>query len=79
MEWISTEKEMPKAEKPVLACGLNSHGKIRRLRACYISKHFKESDGDNYLGDCDYCEHRDIYYWPKGWYEWNEYEDKLKK
>lgn len=75
MDWKETKQEMPKPELPVIAYGLNSHGKIRRMRACYIPENYMESDGDSFLGADCYNEEKDMYYWPKGWYEWNEYEE----
>ena len=67
-EWKNVG-EMPKAGKPVLV----STGKLV-LKACWIPQYFQEDDGD-YLGDPEYCDEKDQYYWPGGWYEWNYYED----
>jgi hypothetical protein len=78
MEWTEFKNKKPKTGIPVLACGINSCGKIRRLRACYIPENFMENDDDSFLGelgeDC-YNEEKDMYYWPEGWYEWNENEE----
>lgn len=70
MAWIETKKEMPKNGLPVLVCGVNSYNKTRRMRACYIPDNYIESDGEDF-----YNEDKDVYYWPKGWYEWNEHEE----
>ncbi len=73
-DWISVEYMMPKPGVPVIAYGKNSHGKVRRIRAAYAPKHYLE-DEENYSGDADYNEANDTYYWPEGWYEWNDTED----
>jgi hypothetical protein len=75
MKWISTKERMPEPGKPVLACGKNEYNKKITMRACFIPEYFEEADGDNYMGDPVYNEEKDKFYWPKGWYEWNEYED----
>ena len=75
MKWISVKERLPKPELPVIVWGLNSYDKVRRMRACWVPKHYMESDGDSFQGDDDYCEEKDMSYWPEGWYEWNEYEE----
>jgi hypothetical protein len=72
--WIETKNKMPKPGIPVIACGLNEYGKLRRIRAAYFPKHFKIDDS-GYIGDSDYCEEKKEYYWPEGWYEWNEFDE----
>jgi len=74
-QWIEiTDDNMPPKGIPVIAFGKNDNGKNRTLRAMWIPKNFQEDDGD-FSGDADYNEEKDAYYWPEGFYEWNEYED----
>jgi hypothetical protein len=63
----------PKSGHPVLvACGK------KVLRAAHATKF--ELDEENW-GEFnggeggDYQESDDCYYWPEGWYEWNEFEE----
>lgn len=72
-KWISVEKEMPKTGVPVIAYGINENGKSRRLKAYFAPKF--SIDADCFEGDADYCEEKDEYFLPEGWYEQNEYED----
>ncbi len=44
------------------------------IRAMFIPE-FTLEDNGNYLGDSSYKEENDTYYWPEGWYEWNDHED----
>ena len=44
------------------------------LKACFIKKFAMEAS-DTYDGEADYSEELDEYYWPEGWYEWNQHED----
>ena len=44
------------------------------LKACFIKKFAMEAS-DTYDGAADYSEELDEYYWPEGWYEWNQHED----
>ena len=74
-EWISVDERLPKSGLPVIACGLNEYRKIRRLRAAWVEKYNIEDEHDEYLGPSDYCTETDLYYWPEGWYEWNEVEE----
>lgn len=73
MEWIDVTKGLPESGKPVLVA-YTKNGRQKWARACWIPKHFEEDTG-NYCGDADYNESNDTYYWPPGWYEWNEFED----
>lgn len=43
----------------------NSLGKGRIIKAFYAEQHAIESDEEN----SDYCEERDAYFIPEGWYE----------
>ena len=73
-EWTNA-KNPPEAGVPVIALGKNGAGKVRRIRACYVPKYFMEDDDDSFSGDADYNEDNDTFYWPEGWYEWNEMEE----
>jgi len=66
------KKPIPRV--PVLVCVKDGKDRHHILRACWIPKHFEEDDG-NYQGDADYLEEKDTFYWPKGWYEWNDCEE----
>jgi len=68
-QWVRVKDTPPPAEKTLVAFG--SH---KFVKAQYVPKHSIE-DTDNYQGDPEYCEKDDQYYWPEGWYEWNECED----
>lgn len=69
MEWIKITEKMPEPGNIVLSFGKNTI-----LRAVYIPEYFME-DQDNFLGELDYSEENDEFYWPEGWYEWNVHED----
>ena len=43
------------------------------IRAMFIPQYSVEA-GD-YEGDADYSEEKDEYYYPEGWYEWNNYDE----
>lgn len=74
-EWISPKTRFPEPDKPVIAFGINEENELVIIRAKYIPKFFI-IDGDlSFLGDSTYDETTDEYYWPEGWYEWNEMED----
>jgi hypothetical protein len=72
MEWIPINNKYPEAGKPVIVAAKDGNRKVI-LRAAWIPKHFE--DGGNYDGDCDYDEEKDAYYWPEGWYEWNDCDE----
>jgi len=72
--WTKLNAGMPKAGEPVLACV--GSGKCRTIiRAVWMPKYFEEDDGDNYDGESEYNQEKDRYYWPEGWYEWNERDE----
>lgn len=72
MNWIDAAGEKPEAERPVLVV-FADNGRVRWARACWVPKHTcsGEYEGD----DADYVEADDEYYWPEGWYEWNQCEE----
>lgn len=45
------------------------------IRAMWVAKHSMEVGSDCEFMEPDYNEEEDIYYWPEGWYEWNEHEE----
>ncbi len=73
-DWIPVGERLPEQEVPVLAFGPNSFDKARTMRAVYVRARTHEDDG-SFAGDTDYDEAKDTYYWPEGWYEWNEHEE----
>ena len=76
-EWVSVEERLPTSGVKVIARYKNGMGKERRVMAEYIAQYSIEQDGDSDSIDPDYCEERDIYYWPAGWYERIENWDDL--
>lgn len=69
--WIKVTHRLPESGVPVLAFVTNELGRTRRIRAQWCAKFTEESDGD----DAEYCEEKDTYYSPEGWYESNEYDE----
>lgn len=69
--WIAVKDQLPKPGTPVLV----SCEKLV-LRAAHAPR-FTLLTGldDNFPDGGDYNEEADDYYWPEGWYEWNQYED----
>ena len=62
----------------VLVFYRNVCGKARVIKAEYYPKHFLPASDMNYEAeDADYCEEKDEYYTPQGWYElidnWDDY------
>lgn len=71
--WIPCVERMPESGHAVLAFFKNHYGKGRRVRAMWVKKFTMD---DNYEGDDgDYSEERDRYYWPEGWYEFNDSDE----
>lgn len=69
-QWVAVSERLPESERTVLAYYLNSHGKVRRIRAEYIAAKTKGADdGWDEEYTADYDEETDQYYWPAGWYE----------
>lgn len=67
-------ESVPKG-RAVLVYYKNSLGKGRTVKASYIEKFTEEATEECDFGE--YCEERDIYCWPEGWYEqidnWDEF------
>ncbi len=76
-DWIriNSNEDLPERHKIVLAFGLNEYNKERILRAIYVAKFSLEDEYDEFSGDSEYSEEKDKYYWPEGWYEFNEHEE----
>jgi hypothetical protein len=78
MEWVPvTPETMPEIQKnrycePTIV--LATDGKIV-ARAAYVPKFTINCEDQDYDGDQDYNEIEDKYYWPEGWYEWNDCEE----
>jgi hypothetical protein len=73
--WISVDERLLEKDTPFFVYGLNECRKGRTMKARWIPKFYKEDDAELFLGTCDYDEETDMYYWPEGWYEWNECEE----
>lgn len=71
--WMPVGERMPQAMQPALATVLENN-RLFVVRAVYAPK-FGVEDYGTFQGDTDYHEERDCFYWPEGWYEWNEHED----
>lgn len=73
--WTPVTESLPPTGKPVLVCYRNSHGNLRRVRACWIAENTQIADDDS--ESSVYNEQDDMFYDPPGWYEqmdnWDEY------
>lgn len=72
MNWQPIETA-PSKGTPVLVV----YGK-KVLRAAQAKKFELDEENYGYFNDgegADYNEANDTYYWPEGWYEWNETEE----
>lgn len=67
--WVSLPGALPKPGTPVLL----DIGEKYPIRAQWVPKDSLEATGDGDYGE--YNEASDMYYWPEGWYEWNQYEE----
>lgn len=67
--WVSLPGALPKPGTPVLL----DIGNKYPIRAQWVPKDSLEATGDGDFGE--YNEASDMYYWPEGWYEWNQYEE----
>ena len=85
--WIRCEDCMPPKQHTVLAVYCEERNdystafkykkKLYRtvVRAHWIPKFSVEDEDNEFSGDPDYDEAKDMYYWPEGWYEHNEQEE----
>ena len=71
IEWLSSEIK-PESDKPVLA--IIESGKYP-VRVMWVKEHSISTEDWEFHGAEDYNETDDKYYWPEGWYEWNEMEE----
>lgn len=73
--------EWPPAGTPVLAVVWDgepaSSGRRHVVRAKYVPRFTTPCSSFEYDGDVDYDEESDEYYWPAGWYEWNDAGDSV--
>ena len=71
--WIPVADRLPKGGYPVLvACGK------KIIRAAHAGKFELDEENWGWFNGGeggDYNEANDTYYWPEGWYEWNEFEE----
>ena len=74
-EWIKTEDRFPMTEMAVIAFLQISNKKTRRIRAFYAPKETVVATSDEHEFSV-YCEAKDEYYLPNGWYE-NNYFDPM--
>lgn len=70
-KWISAEQK-PESEKAVLAV---IKGCKIPVRVMWVEEFSLSTEDWSFDGDEDYDEATDKYYWPEGWYEWNEMEE----
>ena len=73
--WTKTSDGLPEIGEPVQACYLTRLGKLKVIRAMWISKNTIEAFAESDIGEYD--EKTDTYYNPEGWYEcidnWDDY------
>lgn len=69
MEWIKPSEMLPPTEYLVLAHYKNILDKDRYIIAFYAPKFTIECDADFDNDWYEYCEEKDCYYLPEGWYE----------
>lgn len=75
MEWVKCSDQMPPPGIPVLAYYVNEYDKERRIRAQYVPEKFRSTEEMDFDEGAEYDDVTDQYYWPAGWYEWNEHEE----
>lgn len=67
---------LPPADTPVLVwLRSKASNTLFWARACYVPQFHVEEDEYPFSGECEYNEEEDQYYWPAGWYEWNNEDD----
>lgn len=73
--WISVDEKMPEPGKKVLLFYKNSRDNPRTILGYHAPAKFFQSCSESEIGE--YCEEKDEYYDPEGWYEcidnWGEY------
>lgn len=77
MSWTNTKDAMPKSGLKVIASYVNRCGNRRTIIAVYFRKFECEGSADFDDIELEYCEQKDAYFYPAGWYEqidnWVEY------
>jgi hypothetical protein len=76
MKWIESFKKKPAPCTPVLIA-VKGHFEYYVLRAIWIPKFYMEDQWDDFIGKNDYCEEKDMYYFPQGWYEYSNSDEML--
>ena len=72
MKWHDAGRSKPAPEVPVVVL-FSKGGKRQWTRACWIpALRVVLAHDEDLVGD--YSESDDCYFWPAGWYEWNEFE-----
>ena len=75
--WISVADALPNSGVTVLACYRNRLGKLRRIRAYWISAKTVEANPEDWDQCSEYDEATDTYYVTEGWFEcidnWGDY------
>ena len=76
-----TGEDVPPTATPVLVVvqdGMPATVRSRRvLRAKYVRQFTMSCESFEYEGDADYDVGTDEFYWPAGWYEWNDSGDGM--
>ena len=77
--WVSIEDRLPESGVSVIATYKNEHEKRRTVIARRYGKFEVAHDPCSDELESEYCEEKDEYYWPEGWYEqvenWCDYSD----
>lgn len=76
--WKEPKYELPENayRNPVIVVVEDKKGKFSWMRAFWVEHHSVDCTGSDYDGDdIVYDEKEDEYYWPEGWYEFNEREE----
>lgn len=76
MEWIESYKKKPEPCTPVLVVTFGQY-QNHVLRAIWLPKFYMEDPADDFIGENDYCEDEDMYYFPQGWYEYSNSDEML--
>ncbi|RLA17869.1 MAG: hypothetical protein DRQ62_14480 [Gammaproteobacteria bacterium] len=76
MTWINIKEKTPENGKNILVFYKTETGRNIMLIAAYFGKHELESNNDAFGDDLEYCEEKDEYYAPEGWYEYSEHNDE---
>lgn len=77
IEWIKADERKPKDGIPVLvAFVVGDRAKVLKwARAMWVGAKSLSTEDAPFDEGAEYDEETDTYYWPEGWYEWNQYEE----